>query len=222
MLQKPPPELKVVREKYCSQEMTDKSIAYLFQQAPEQLTDWIEALNNKPYAWGMKHQLAIRNWFLKEAARNKFIPQTRLGRMDLVFELTRRFHEFYKLTEDERLYFWPLKKSRVEGPNDPLPPVPPIHMQPRRPGYDYPITLEMVQKTFDALCSEAPELIYEVSEACRLGFDLGGGEEYFAMIDFISRFVSTNKLAPEKDIPMRVAPAIMLVIYGNISFMWVM
>ena len=108
----PLPRLKVLREDYCSQEVTDLAIGWLETHRP----DLIE--NLMLYEHWRQQDYREAAWDILEFLTEQKIPipTTLIGRMDLVAELTRRGRSAAGLPE-----IAPSGKPLAARPDEPLP-----------------------------------------------------------------------------------------------------
>lgn len=154
----PLPELKVIRDTYCDQEMTDTVIRFLQEKRPdlvEAMTHQLKLEQNSMYDRRIN---AALHYLQTEASKEIEIPETRLGRLDLMWELTRRIAEVYGLL-DVYLHGDPL----AEGPDQPLPPLAPPG--PFKEGHG--ITTALENTVAHLIYERRPDIIYELSEQMR-------------------------------------------------------
>ena len=91
------PDLKVIREDYCSQKVVDNALGFLEALSPDLIQKLMleEHWRRQPYsnaAWAVLEYLS---------EQHVEIPSTLLGRMDLIAELTRRGRSAEGLPEIE-------------------------------------------------------------------------------------------------------------------------
>jgi hypothetical protein len=156
-------DLPVVRATYCSQEMTDSALRFLWQTEP----DLVRALGQQERggydATYIMQLTEIVDFFKNVASKSIQIPDTRLGMLDLVFELSRRLR--VALGYKPPL---PSGTSLKASLDSKLPDIPalPIDIS----GISSTkVTQEMVDRLISAVINERPDLIYEFSENLRRG-----------------------------------------------------
>lgn len=152
----PLPELKVVQEEYCTQEMTDHVLRFLHEKRPDLITD----IGEKPYN-PMAQQDALQRivGYLRTDADEIEIPDTRLGMIELTFEIYRR----YKKAAGEPV-LEVSGKPIASGEDEPLCPLKRVPVV-ERPG----IIQEVVDYIIPLSYEERPDLWYELAEAARRG-----------------------------------------------------
>lgn len=158
-------EYPVIREKYCNQKMTDTALEYLWLKRPDRVR--IQgALEPKNYDSVYVMELAvIVDFFRNEASTEIDIPQTRLGMLDLLFELSRRLRLALNIPE------WELKgKPLAESPDDPMPalPVMPIEVVKGRDDY-FGLSQKIADRVIEGAYKKAPHLFFERVECLRRG-----------------------------------------------------
>lgn len=158
-------ELPVYRDTYCSQQMTDDALSLLWKRRSD-LVRLQGALEPSNYDQTYLMQLAaIVEFFRTEASKELAIPETRLGMLDLVYELSRRLRMALGIPP------WELRgRALANSPDTPLPPLPPLPIKTNK-GVDtyFGMTQEIADRIIAATYVEAPELFYERVECLRRG-----------------------------------------------------
>ena len=155
------PKIPVLRSAYCSQELTDKVLQYLWDNAPDLVREQAkrEHLNyDQEYGMQLGH---IVTFIQKVASKDVEIPKTRLGMLDLLFEMSRRFRKLRNLP-DAPVRGIPL----AEGPDAPMPalPTPPISFETQKF-----LSQETADNIIKQVYSEHPAWFYELTENMRRG-----------------------------------------------------
>ncbi len=153
----PLPQLTVVRDKYCSQQMTDDAIRFL-QERRSDLIQSIAQEEHRRVAGNHGYNKCIGRVleFLKGETSEVTVPATRLGRLDLMFELGRRIVAALKMP--------PLQMSGnplAASPDDPLPPLAAATYT--RVG----LTQDLADKTMRVTYERRPDIFYEIAEQLR-------------------------------------------------------
>lgn len=155
----------VLREQYCNQKMTDTALEYLWLKRPDRVR--IQgALEPKNYDSVYVMELAvIVDFFRKEAINEIAIPETRLGMLDLLFELSRRLRLALDIPE------WELRgRPLAETPDAPLPPLPVIPIAVTKGRSDYfGLTQAIADRVIEIAYKKAPHLFFERVECLRRG-----------------------------------------------------
>lgn len=158
------PDLKVIRDSYCNQTITDKVIRSLQKKRPDLIAD-IAFEINKPSNYRVGGRLAnplyqrraqaICDYLKDESSKEIESPATNLGLIDLIFELSRRIAKVYDLPD---LDFF--GTSIAEGPDHPLLPLAPPSNHPDSEG----VTSELRDRIVALIYERAPRLFYELAE----------------------------------------------------------
>lgn len=158
-------DLPVIRDTYCSQEMTDRALMYLWEKEPElvRAQGKVEQINyDAAYVMELGR---IVEFFQKATNSGIKIPITRLGMLDLVFELSRRLRKALEIPEYE------IKgRSFAKSPEDSMPDLPALPIQLLKNGKPpFDLTQEVVDRIIAATYKKRPDLFYEFSEILRRG-----------------------------------------------------
>ncbi|MGM0421615.1 MAG: hypothetical protein ACQEQL_00795 [Pseudomonadota bacterium] len=96
-------ELQVYQETYCDQQMTDTILQFLWETKPDLIAEiaWLEErfLSHGHDAAYMEKCGSISEYLTKEAAHKITRPDTRLGMLDLYYEMSRRIRKAKGLVE---------------------------------------------------------------------------------------------------------------------------
>lgn len=154
-------DLPVVRETYCSQTMTDGLLEYLWDSEDQYVAAFADMeANNKRDLYLARRCYNVGGHIRELPSGNVSVPDSRLGLIDFIYELSRRLRLWFELDEIN------VGGTELEfTPDGRLPP--PVEL-PDEYG-DSPWTLPFEEA--DSICREAwnrdPQLIYEISEAMR-------------------------------------------------------
>jgi hypothetical protein len=153
----PLPAMKVVREDYCSQDITDKAIALVEAQRPDLIWQMMreEHWREQDYrdaAWEILEYLD---------AANVGIPATPLGRMDLIAEFTRRGRSAYGLPE-----LYPRGRPLTAALQQPLPPLTDKELSEHTRKFAH-VTQDLVDRVLRQAWETQPYAWFEVAEEYR-------------------------------------------------------
>ena len=151
------PELPVLRETFCTQEIMDEATSFLEENNPGLLLELrAEECSRRTQAF-MNVAYEILE-YLEEAGAD--LPETPLGQVDLIFELSRRIRAACNLPG-----IAPRGRPLAEGPGKPLPPLArtDIDAASKRAG----ITQDMADRVLQAAYEKRPDIWYGVSEEYR-------------------------------------------------------
>ena len=174
----PLPSLKVIRETYCNQEMTDALLDFLQEKRPDLIKRLIETEQAIPE--NFVEVLEKSADFLKAEASTSAlaIPATYIGIVDLLFELSRRFESVYGWRRDrEPPHFKVRGKPLAESATHPLPGLPDLAIS--KSSHRHGLTQERVDKTLRALYEQHPELWFDLAEEIRRNLPLVRTERAF-------------------------------------------
>jgi hypothetical protein len=163
---RPLPKLKVVRETYCSQEMTDKCVDFLWERAPDKILRIIKEENYPRNADYFRAMTGAVEFLRQEASKEMDVPQTHLGLLDLSFELTRRIrkgHDFPEIKVEG--------KPLAPGPEGPFPPL--VSLEIRSFLKEKGLTQSMVDEVIQALYERRPDLFFIGGECARRSASMG-------------------------------------------------
>lgn len=168
----PLPRLKVLREDYCSQEVTDLAIGWLETHRP----DLIE--NLMLYEHWRQQDYREAAWDILEFLTEQKIPipTTLIGRMDLVAELTRRGRSAAGLPE-----IAPSGKPLAAGPDEPLPSLADLEICERSKQKDH-LTQEMADRVLRIAYDRRPDLWIAAAEEHRYEVLLDATDEFHALL----------------------------------------
>lgn len=158
-------ELPVYRDAYCSQEVTDQALSYLWSNRPD-LVCAQAVLERGNFDNVYVLELAsIVEFFRNEASKHIEIPNTRLGMLDLLFEMSRRL----RLVLD--IPAWDVRgKSLAESENGPMPDLPSLPIETLKGRDDYfGLTQEIADRIITDVYRAAPDLFFEKAECLRRG-----------------------------------------------------
>ncbi len=184
---KPLPPLKVIRETYCSQEMTDSCIDYLVKNYPQRVLALLdeEKVNREVLYYKIASNIA---YILKdEVGKSIDVPQTHLGLIDLVYELSRRLRRAYDLPE-----ILPQGKPIAPTPDGPFPELIKIEIGPVQKKLG--ITQEVADRLLGRIYEQRPDLWYAMAEGARRNLHL-----YMLSDDF---FDTLKRVGAEENIPL--------------------
>lgn len=168
----PLPRLKVLREDYCSQEVTDLAIGWLETHRP----DLIENLMLYEH-WRQQDYREAACDILEFLTEQKIpIPTTLMGRMDLVAELTRRGRSAAGLPE-----IAPSGKPLAAGPDEPLPSLADLEICERSKQKDN-LTQEMADRVLPIAYDRRPDLWIAAAEEHRYEVLLDATDEFHALL----------------------------------------
>jgi hypothetical protein len=166
------PDLKVIREDYCSQKVVDNALGFLEALSPDLIQKLMleEHWRRQPYsnaAWAVLEYLS---------EQHVEIPSTLLGRMDLIAELTRRGRSAEGLPEIE-----PRGRPLAAGPDQPLPPLVPLELSEhtKKSGH---ISQEAVDRLLQAAYARRPDLWFAVAEENRYEVHLDATDQFRAVL----------------------------------------
>lgn len=191
----PMPELPVIRDTYCSQDMADKAISYLWEKKSDLLLKMMNAEKREFIQYDYTRYIPdylgqVIRFLRKEASQDIALPETDLGMMDLSFELSRRLRKARGLPE----YKIP-GRPLAAGPEGPFPPE-----LPHLPILDkVPLNLnqEQIDSIIDRAYKQRPDLFWELVEYMRRGLIHGGSahnELTFLFKDFLPDSVESSDL----------------------------
>jgi hypothetical protein len=155
--------LAVLREDYCDQETVDAALQLLWKEKPAflQVQGHLEYKGiDQPYLMELGQ---IVDFFKQEAKDKVSIPQTRLGMLALIFELSRRLRKSLGL-EDRKIIGKPLAES-IESPMPSLP-VLPIKTLEGRNDY-FGVTQRVVDDIIASIEKKYPYILFEFVEVLR-------------------------------------------------------
>jgi len=180
------PELRVLREDYCSQQVADNAITFLQNRSPDLVDDLmlVEHWRRQPYsnaAW------AILEYF---AEQHVDIPATLLGRMDLIAELTRRGRSANDLPEIE-----PRGRPLAAGSDQPLPPLVQMELSGHTKEFRH-VTQEAADRILQTAYERRPDLWFAVAEENRHDVLLDATDQFRALLRQIvdSEFTGENNM----------------------------
>lgn len=159
------PKLPVIRDTYCSQEMTDKLVSYLCQKRPD-LVKLVFEQEKRPLPEGRDELYAkaygnIIEYLRDLADHSVLIPESRLGMLDLLYELSRRIRSDLNLVP-VLIIGNPLAPS----PDGPFPDLPSSKIKiVKNP--DHQLSQDEVNEVVSRAYTEHPEIFYEFSEQAR-------------------------------------------------------
>ncbi|GLS99244.1 hypothetical protein GCM10007897_06230 [Sphingobium jiangsuense] len=155
-------ELPVYQEKYCSQAVTDNALSYLWANRPDLVAAQAEVESRNFDNVYIMELAAIVEFFRDEASKHIEIPTTRLGMLDLLFEMSRRLRLALGIPA------WEVRgRPLAESENGPMPDLPsyPIETGKGEMG----LTQEMADRIIEAAYRAAPHLFFERVECLRRG-----------------------------------------------------
>lgn len=153
------PNLEVVRSTWCDQAMTDKICCLLQEKRPDLVQSLAaEMIHSGLHGMYYRRINNLLHHVTTELSKEVGIPETRLGKLDLMFEISRRIAEVNLLT-DVYLRGNPLS----EGPGQPLPPL--ASFNPLELGAG--ITPQLEESVSRMTYERRPDIIYELSEQQR-------------------------------------------------------
>ncbi len=154
------PELKVLRETYCSQEMTENVIGFLKQDASDLLLELVQEELIDRDAIYRKAFERLEYYVTETASQKVSIPSTRLGRLDLLNEISRRLRKLVGLPEFELL-----GQPIIDSIGQPFPALPQLKVKAfLAKGVDQ----KMVDEVSLILHQRRPDILFELSECLRL------------------------------------------------------
>lgn len=161
------PELPVIRHAYCSKETVDAAVSWLSSERSDllmKLLDEETAIRNIMYYEAIAK---IMNVLRKEAGAQIDVPQTELGMVDLLYEISRRLRKAYGLTDIP-----PRGKPLAPSPNGPFPPMLAVKVSQRNE--ERGATQEIVDTVLADFYDQRPDLWFVASEAAQrnLGFGI--------------------------------------------------
>jgi len=160
----PPPALPVIRESNCSQEMTDKAIAYLWEKAPALVSQQLalEPLNfDHTYLTQLKR---IIDFLKKNGPEFGELPKTRTGMLDLLFELSRRLRVVGGIPE------WEIKGKPLYDPaTRPILKLPRTIAEEKPANSIFYVPQDVIDRIINSACMKEPELFYDYAESLRRG-----------------------------------------------------
>lgn len=158
-------DLPVIRNIYCSQEMTDSVLQHLWEKRPDLIAAIVveergEMPDRHDGVYG-KRCAAITEYLRVEAMREVGIPPTRLAMIDFLYELSRRLRRALGMIEVP-VFGRPI----ASGPDGPFPQ---LAQRPIRVYSNGEPPEGMSQELSDRICeslyTQRPDLAYELSEA---------------------------------------------------------
>lgn len=161
----PLPELPVIRDTYCSQEMTDVLVRHLQEERPDLIAELVrqerrglpdghDDLHGKRYG-------DVIEYLRAQAGDSFHVPPTRIGMLDLLYELSRRIRKALNLQEIPVF-----GKPLAPGPEGPFPP---LVQQPVRvvKNPEHQLPQELVDRVVHAAYEQAPNIFYDFAEQMR-------------------------------------------------------
>lgn len=160
-------ELQVYQETYCDQQMTDTILQFLWETKPDLIAE-IAGLEER--FWSHGHDAAymekcgLISEYLTEEARHKVaLPDSRLGMLDLYYEMSRRIRKAKGLVEIPVL-----GKSFAPRPEGPFPALIDKPIYRTESGKTYPgLTQEIADRMCQAVYDNHPSIMYEYAEQYR-------------------------------------------------------
>jgi hypothetical protein len=174
------PDLKVIRDTYCSQAMTDKLIRFLQERRPDLL---FRLLDEERMLRSVTFDKAARKvvTYLKDEARKDIdIPESFLGILDLMFELSRRLRQAANLPEITILG-GPLSA----GPDGPFPPLPTVKIN---ESSGHGLSQDLADRLLQASYTHQPRVWFEMAEEIRRTMHLAEARATFD--DFLKEAVA--------------------------------
>lgn len=173
----PLPELPVIRDTYCSQEMTDALVRHLQEERPDLIAELVR-VETKGLIIDV-HAKACESiiGYLREKSDKVHVPPTRLGMLDFLYELCRRIRKAYDLPERPLL-----GKPLAPGPEGPFPPMinkPVWVSKSGKPSVDQGLADEIIKSAYQ----KRPDIFYEYAE--QMIRQIRGYEINQALGDFI-------------------------------------
>lgn len=161
----PLPSLPVLRGVYCSQEVTDNVLQYLWNKVPEFVLVLLRREHSDFDQTYLMDLARIVDFLRKEACKDISVPESHLGMVDLLFELSRRLRKIRGISE-YRIKGHPLIKS----PDEPWPELPwlPIELLPNG-RIRYGVTQEIADRVIADAYKKRPDLFFEFAEILRRG-----------------------------------------------------
>ncbi len=168
----PLPRLKVLREDYCSQAVTDLAISWVEAHRPELIENLMlhEHWRQQDYseaAWDILE-------YLTEA--KVAIPTTLIGRMDLIAELTRRGRSAAGLPE-----IAPSGQPLASRPDQPLPPLVDLEICDHTKERNH-VSQEMADRVLRIAYDKRPDLWLAVAEEQRHEVLLDATDQFRALL----------------------------------------
>ncbi len=160
----PLPSLKVIRETYCNQEMTDTLLDFLQEKRPDLIKRLIETEQAIPENFVEVLEQSA-DFFKTEASASALaIPATYIGMVDLLFELSRRFESVYgwRWVRETPPHFKVRGKPLAESATHPLPRLPDMALS--KSSHRHGLTQDRVDKTLRSLYEQHPELWFDLAE----------------------------------------------------------
>lgn len=162
-------ELPVYRGIYCSQEMTDAALRHLWEEKSELVRE-LAAQEMRPDP-RRTHGDAVYNkaidrvisYLRQEESKKTELPLSRIGMLDVVYELSRRLRKGLGLPDLEILGIPLVKKPDSAYPV--LLKLPIWTLNNGKPRST--LTQEMIDTTLQAAYERRPDLFYEISEQSR-------------------------------------------------------
>lgn len=152
--------MEVLRNTYCSQELTDEVIEYLEEHNPESLLKLLDGEQGVRYVEFSNAINCIADIIINDVSKVTSIPNDHLGLIDLLFEVSRRIRKAYDLAEVIPQGH-PLT-SGIDGVYLPLPIVE-ISEYAKKDGF----TQEMVDKVLQESYMQKPDLWFALAEGSR-------------------------------------------------------
>lgn len=155
-------DLPVYQEKYCSQSVTDKALSYLWANRPDLVSAQAEVESRNFDNVYIMELAAIVEFFRDVAGKHVEIPATRLGMVDLLFEMSRRLRVALEIPP------WEVQGTPLaESENGPMPDLPSYPIETRKG--EMGLTQEMADRIIESAYRVAPHLFYERAECLRRG-----------------------------------------------------
>jgi hypothetical protein len=183
----PLPELSVVRDTYCSQATVDKIAHYFQAQRQDLLIQVLEEERLQRIAAHYEAYGKIVNYLKNDASNEIEVPQTDLGMIDLIYELSRRIRVAYELPD-----IMVTGKPLAPSPDGPFPPLVDLEMDfiNEKRG----ATQRMVDTVLNILYQRRPNLWFIAGEAARRDVGLYNRE----LSDLVSEIIIQEGFAPDK------------------------
>lgn len=197
---KPLPELKVVRETYCSQKMTDDLLRGLY----ENRVDLIARMQDNVRRRNDTELIHVLGYLQTQIPKSVTVPTSRLGWLDLMFELIRRVRTAADMP-DSQLVGVPLKVDAVPAEMQSQPAA--ISLNPIKIGFGrrmanlpqqgkfpFPdivlkkegegVTQAVAEKAIKLLYERRPDILLEISDS------IARDMEFFSIKQEYMRFLS--------------------------------
>lgn len=158
-------DLSVYRDVYCDQETTDKALRHLCSARPDLVQELAEQEmrglpDGRDALYGKKCGNII-HYFRQDAPQDELLDISRLGMLDLLYELSRRLRRVLGLLEIPVL-----GEPLVDAPNDKLPQIVQTKVWTSSTGKQ-PVSQEFADRALAEFFEKYPALVFEVSEQQR-------------------------------------------------------